>query len=176
MCPGVSIALSRIPPSRIVSPFLTVRATGTGVIPLRRPYARITAPGLALVGDAACQVFPAHGSGIGVGLLAGTMLAEGVADADDPGDPHVLWSGYQAAFQRRMGGDLAGYDVLRRATTALGEDGVDGLVRSGIMDEHTTRAGLDQRWATPPPAEGARTRGEGPVRAGSTGPSVVGRR
>ena len=52
---------------------------GSGVIPLRRPYARFTAPGLALVGDAACQVFPAHGSGIGMGLIAGRMLADAVA-------------------------------------------------------------------------------------------------
>lgn len=132
---------------------------GTGVIPLRRPYARTTAAGVALVGDAACQVFPAHGSGIGIGLVAGTMLAEGVAAADDPGDPHHLWSGYQAPFQRELGGDLAGYDVLRRATTSLGGSGVDALVRSGLMGEHTTRTGLEQRWATPPPAEAARSAG-----------------
>ena len=132
-------------------------AGGSGVIPLRRPYARITAAGVALVGDAACQVFPAHGSGIGIGLVAGTMLAEGVAEVDDPGDPHELWRRYQAPFQRELGGDLAGYDVLRRATTRLGGDGVDALVRSGLMGESTTQAGLEQRWATPPPAEASRS-------------------
>lgn len=128
-------------------------AIGSGIIPLRRPYARITAAGVALVGDAACQVFPAHGSGIGVGLIAGTMLAEGVASVDDPGDPDELWTRYQAPFQRELGGDLAGYDVLRRATTRLGGDGVDALLRSGLMGESTTQAGLEQRWATPPAAE-----------------------
>src|SRR5699024_3547593 len=64
-----------------IGPALTV---GTGVIPLRRPYARTTAAGVALVGDAGGQVFPAHGSGIGIGLVAGTVLAEGVGAADDP--------------------------------------------------------------------------------------------
>lgn len=131
--------------------------TGTGVIPLRRPYARLTAAGAALVGDAACQVFPAHGSGIGVGLVAGTMLAEGVAAADDPGDPEVLWRGYQAAFHQRLGADLAGYDALRRGTTAMGSDGVDAMVRSGAIGETTTRVGLEQRWATPPPRETLRS-------------------
>jgi flavin-dependent dehydrogenase len=131
--------------------------TGSGIIPLRRPFARITAPGLALVGDAACQVFPAHGSGIGAGLVAGTVLAEGVADADDPGDPHRLWSGYQTAYQREVGRDLLSYDALRRTTTRLGSTGVDALVRSGLMDEHTTRTGLEQRWASPPPAVAARS-------------------
>lgn len=132
---------------------------GSGVIPLRRPFARFTAPGIALVGDAACQVFPAHGSGIGIGLIAGTMLAEGVADADDPGDADTLWRRYQAPFQHRYGGDLAGFDALRRATTRLGAVGVDGLVRSGVMDGSTAQAGLDQRWATPPPAQALRSAG-----------------
>lgn len=134
-------------------------ASGSGVIPLRRPYARFTAPGIALVGDAACQVFPAHGSGIGIGLIAGTTLAEGTAEADDPGDAQVLWQGYQAPFQRARGGDLLGFDVLRRASTRLQGVGVDALVRSGLVGEHSTRAGLDQRWATPPPAETARSAG-----------------
>ncbi|NLV55477.1 MAG: NAD(P)/FAD-dependent oxidoreductase [Acidimicrobiales bacterium] len=151
---------------RLVADFLAdepwigeATSTGAGVIPLRRPFARTTAPGLALVGDAACQVFPAHGSGVGIGLLAGSMLAEGVADADDPGDPDRLWRGYQAPFQRRHGTDLIGFDVLRRATTRLGEAGVDAMVRSGVIDEDTTRAGLEQRWAVPSPAAAARAGG-----------------
>lgn len=130
---------------------------GSGVIPLRRPYARLTAPGVALVGDSACQVFAAHGSGIGIGLVAGTMLAEGLATVDDPGDEHHLWSNYQAPFWRNLGGDLAGYDVLRRATTRMGSTGVDTLIRSGIMDERTTRSGLDQRWAVPEKSAAARS-------------------
>jgi flavin-dependent dehydrogenase len=133
--------------------------SGAGVIPLRRPYARTTAPGVALVGDAACQVFPAHGSGIGVGLVAGSMLADAVADLDDPGDAHQLWARYQAPFQARLGADLLGYDALRRASTKLGADGVDLLLSSGVGDAATMRAGLDQRWAVPPPREGARSAG-----------------
>ncbi|MCC7076846.1 MAG: FAD-dependent oxidoreductase [Acidimicrobiia bacterium] len=135
------------------------RTTGSGVIPLRRPYARITAAGIALVGDAACQVFPAHGSGIGIGLLAGTMLAAGVGHVDDPGDPHELWRGYQTPFQHRLGCDRAGDDALRRATTRLGSAGVDALLRSGLADERTVRAGLEQRWETPPAGDAVRSAG-----------------
>jgi hypothetical protein len=123
---------------------------GSGVIPLRRPYARFTAPGLALVGDAACQVFPAHGSGIGIGLIAGTMLAEAVerANGGDVGDAHNLWT-YQAAFQREHGGLLAAFDVFRRMSTRLGGDGVARMVRAGLLTEAMTRGGLDQRWQPP---------------------------
>jgi flavin-dependent dehydrogenase len=129
-----------------------VTSGGSGVIPLRRPYARFTAPGIALVGDAACQVFPAHGSGIGLGLIAGTMLAEAVAGADDPGDDQALWR-YQAGFQREFGGVLASSDAFRRLSTELGGDGVAELVRAGLMLEATAHAALDQRWPEPSPGE-----------------------
>ncbi len=125
---------------------------GSGVIPLRRPYARLTAPGAALVGDAACQVFPAHGSGIGFGLIAGRVLADAVADADDPGDPAALW-GYQAAFQREHGGLLAAHDAFRRMSTSLGTSGVRSMVRAGLLTEHMSTGGLDQRWPAPRPAD-----------------------
>ena len=125
---------------------------GFGVIPLRRPYARFTAPGLALVGDAACQVFPAHGSGIGVGLVAGRILAESVGDASDPGDEATLWR-YQAAFQHELGGALAAYDGVRRMSTALGTRGVTAMVGAGLMTEPMTRAGLDQVWNGPSASE-----------------------
>lgn len=130
---------------------------GSGVIPLRRPHTRITAAGLALVGDAACQVFPAHGSGIGIGLIAGTMLADGIAACDDPGDAHSLWAGYQARFQHEFGGLLGAYDALRRLTTRLGETGVAALMRAGVTGPSTLRAGLEQRWAAPPAGEVARS-------------------
>lgn len=125
---------------------------GSGVIPLRRPYPRSTAPGLALVGDAACQVFPAHGSGIGTGLIAGSMLADAVAGEADPGDEAVLWR-YQAAFQRELGGTLAAFDGFRRMSTALGTEGVREMVGAGLMSPQMARTGLDQTWRTPPPGD-----------------------
>ncbi|MGB6057279.1 MAG: NAD(P)/FAD-dependent oxidoreductase, partial [Microthrixaceae bacterium] len=118
---------------------------GSGVIPLRRPYSRFTAPGLALVGDSACQVFPAHGSGIGFGLIAGRMLADAVTASDsavDIGDETVLWN-YQAQFQREFGGALAAYDGLRRMTTALGSNGVGTMLSSRLVTESMTRSGLN---------------------------------
>lgn len=128
------------------------RHGGTGVIPLRRPYARFTAPGLALVGDAAAQVFPAHGSGVGVGLVAGTVLADAVAAADDPGSTAAGWA-YQATYWRRLGGDLAFYDGFRRLNTRIGSAGVGDLIRGGVLSEHLARCGLDQTAATPRPAD-----------------------
>lgn len=125
---------------------------GAGLIPLRRPYARFTAPGVALVGDAAGQMFPAHGSGIGISLVAGAMLAEATTTADDLGDETALWR-YQAGFQRTHGGTLAAYDVVRRLSTRLGTAGVAEMFRSGLVGADSTMAGLRQEWWSPPPTE-----------------------
>ncbi len=125
---------------------------GAGLIPLRRPYERFTAPGVALVGDAACQVFPAHGSGIGISLVAGAMLAEATAGVDDPGDEGALWR-YQAAFQRDHGGTLAAYDVVRRLSTRLGTRGVTEMFRSGLVGADSSAAALRQEWWSPAPSE-----------------------
>lgn len=125
---------------------------GAGMIPLRRPYDRFTAPGLALVGDSACQVFPAHGSGIGISLVAATMLAEATADQDDCGAADTLWT-YQSSFLREHGGTLAAYDLVRRLSTRIGTAGVAAMFDAGLVGEGSTRAGLEQRWWTPPPSQ-----------------------
>lgn len=123
-------------------------SAGRGLIPLRRPYARLTAPGLALVGDAACQVFPAHASGIGTSLIAGRMLVDAAADAADCGAEDVVWR-YQHRFQERFGGHFAALDAFRRMSTELGTEGVARMVRAGMVDAASTKQMLDQRWAQP---------------------------
>ena len=127
----------------------TTRFGGAGLIPLRRPYARLAAPGVALVGDSGCQMFPAHGSGIGIGLVAGAQLAEATAHHDDPGDEGALWD-YQASFQHEHGGTLAAYDIVRRLSSRLGTPGVSEMFRSGLVGPGSTLAGLQQVWWNPP--------------------------
>lgn len=129
-----------------------VRYGGDGLIPLRRPYARLGAAGVALVGDAACQVFPAHGSGIGIGLIAGTVLAEQVAATDDPGSDDAVWA-YQHAFHSEHGGTLAAYDTFRRCNSELGSDGVRRMFASGLFTTDMGGSGLEQRWSEPTAAQ-----------------------
>jgi flavin-dependent dehydrogenase len=130
----------------------TARYGGDGLIPLRRPYARLGACGVALVGDAACQVFPAHGSGIGTGLIAGAILAEQVGGADDPGSAPALWA-YQTAYHRELGGTLAAYDTFRRCNSAIGSDGVRRMFDSGLFTPDMGGSGLEQRWDEPSAAQ-----------------------
>lgn len=115
---------------------------GSRAIPLRRPFARLTEGRVALVGDAASQVFTAHGSGVGPGLLAGRLLAEALADGSG-------LEGYERSFQRRYGGLLAAYDAFRRFSQTLGPEDIAALMRSGLLDGKLSAAGLAQRWPAP---------------------------
>jgi digeranylgeranylglycerophospholipid reductase len=121
---------------------------GAGLVPLRRAYDRLCSPGLALIGDSACQVFSTHGSGTGAGLLAARWLAEAVAGSDDPGQESGLLV-YQATYQREFGSVCAAYDVFRRYAQGLSSAAIDNLLSSGILSVDNYRAGLDQTMPSP---------------------------
>lgn len=128
---------------------------GSGWIPLRRPYDLLVVPGLALVGDAGCQVCPAHGSGTGAGLLAARLLADAVAGRSDPGDHQALWD-YACAYQRRLGAVGAAYDVFRRFSQFLSGPDTDRLTASGVLAPDSVRAALLQKLPAPDLPELAR--------------------
>jgi len=115
---------------------------GSRAIPLRRPLDRIADERVALLGDAACQVFSAHGSGIGAGLVAARMLADALSRRGS-----LL--AYAWEWQRKCGGTLAAYDVFRRFSQALSSDDIDRMMASGLLDERGARAGLRQELPTP---------------------------
>ena len=125
------------------------RFGGGGTIPLRRTPARFAAPGVALVGDAACHVMAAHGSGIGFGLIAGRVLADALAHHDDPGSDEATWR-YQRSFLREFGPTIGSFDVFRRMSVGLGTAGIEQLMASGLFDEEMAASGLEQRLVDPP--------------------------
>jgi flavin-dependent dehydrogenase len=121
---------------------------GSRALPLRRPYTRLVAPGIALLGDAACQVYPTHGSGIGVGLVAARTLADCISAAmaarQDPGGRPALWK-YAAAFHRRFAALLCCADAFRRFSQSLRPGDVDRLLGHGILTPGMLADGLAQR-------------------------------
>lgn len=111
---------------------------GARAIPLRRPFDRLVYGRVALLGDAACQVFSAHGSGIGIGLVAGRMLAEALAAGD--------LADYERRFLREYGGLLAAYDLFRRHSQRMEVDEMKQLIRAGLLDAESSGAAMAQRW------------------------------
>lgn len=112
---------------------------GARAIPLRRPLDCIASGSVALVGDAACQVFPAHGSGIAAGMIAARYLADALADGRDV-------AGYAVDWQREYGALYAAYDVFRRFSQTLRVEEVARLVETGLLDADGCLAGLNQQW------------------------------
>lgn len=111
---------------------------GARAIPLRRPYDRLANDRIALIGDAGCQVFSAHGSGIGVGMVAARMLADALADGSGP-------LAYQTRWHRQHGGLLAAFDLFRRFSQTLTADELERMIDSGLIDETSARAGMAQQ-------------------------------
>jgi len=110
---------------------------GSGAIPLRRAHDRLADERVALLGDAGCQVFPAHGSGVGAGLIAARLLADTLATGGSLRD-------YEVAWQRRHGGLFAFFDVFRRWNQTVDADTLGQAIGLGLVDAEALRAGIDQ--------------------------------
>jgi flavin-dependent dehydrogenase len=121
---------------------------GARAIPIRRPFDRLVFDRVAVLGDAASQVFSAHGSGIGLGLIAGRTLAEALEDGEG-------LEGYERRFLRERGGLLAAYDIFRRYSQTFDADDIAALMRAGLLDGPMSAAGMAQRWPTLDPQAAA---------------------
>lgn len=125
-------------------PCVTEKVFGDGgPIPIRRTLAGLVGDGMLVLGDSACQVIPAHGSGTASALLAAEMASRSVLRALETGrrDRQVLW-GYAHAFQSGRGAVLAYYDVIRRYTETLQPSDVDALVANGLLGPLDVYRGL----------------------------------
>lgn len=128
---------------------------GGGLFPVRRPYDRFTAPGIACAGLAASQIFPPNGSGVGAGLYAARTLAESLKRHSDPGSLDATWH-YQAEFMHGFGGLLGAYDALRRSSASLTSKEVARLFAAGVMIPENTAYVMRNEALTPSLTDGLR--------------------
>ncbi len=113
------------------------RFGGARAIPIGPPAARLSNGPLALLGDAGGQVFAAHGSGIGAGMIAARLLSETLSRGGTPWDYNVAW-------QRRWGGAKAASALFAQFSSTLGTSEVAGLMRAGLMNERLLAQALRQ--------------------------------
>ena len=94
-----------------------------GAVPVRRPLKSLVGDGVAFVGDAALQVNPIHGGGIGAGMRAGIILGEVVRGAIARRDlsANGLWS-YNTRYLPNFGRRLASLEIFRRLLQAVSDD------------------------------------------------------
>ncbi len=114
------------------------------LVPTRRPLLCLVANGFMAVGDAACQVNPIHGGGIGPSMTAGKFAAETAVKAIAVGDVsrEGLW-GYNIAYMRGYGAKQATLDIFRSFLQRAGDEELRyGMSHYIIKEEDVLRASL----------------------------------
>lgn len=87
---------------------------GAWMVPTRRPLDNMVGNGIIIVGDAACQVSPIHGGGIGPSMMGGYLAGKTIVEAIENGDfsQKALWH-YNLRYMEYYGVKQAGLDVFR---------------------------------------------------------------
>ena len=94
-----------------------------GAVPVRRPIKSLVGDGVAFVGDAALQVNPIHGGGIGAGMRAGIILGEVVRESIARRNLSAtgLWS-YNTRYFQNFGFKLASLEIFRRLLQSVTDE------------------------------------------------------
>jgi len=108
-----------------------VRPGTSAVIPLRRPFDGIVAPGFMLLGDSACMANPINGSGMTVAIDAAIIAADTAHDAMMKGrfEASDLWSYPRDFF--RANAELAFLDALKSFVFSAPRDPMLDFFRQG---------------------------------------------
>jgi len=109
---------------------------GTWYDPTRRPIDCMTGNGILIVGDAACQVNPIHGGGMGPSMRGGVSAAKTIVEAIEKEDVsrNGLWS-YNIRYMQSYGAKQAGLDVFRLLLQGLGDEGLNYVMEHRLITE-----------------------------------------
>jgi len=109
---------------------------GGGAVPTRRPLDCLVANGIMFVGDAAFQVNPVHGGGIGPSMIAGKIAGETAVKALENEDvsKEGLWS-YNVRFMHEYGAKQASLDIFRWFLQKLSDEELNWGMRHRLITE-----------------------------------------
>jgi len=109
---------------------------GGGAVPTRRPLDCLVANGVMFVGDAAFQVNPVHGGGIGPSMIAGKIAGETAVKALENEDvsKEGLWN-YNVKFMHEYGAKQASLDIFRWFLQKLSDEELNWGMRHRLITE-----------------------------------------
>jgi len=109
---------------------------GGGAVPTRRPLDCLVANGVMFVGDAAFQVNPVHGGGIGPSMIAGKIAGETAVKALENEDfsREGLWN-YNVRFMHEYGAKQASLDIFRWFLQKLNDEELNWGMRHRLITE-----------------------------------------
>jgi len=136
---GIALRNGYVADLRWVGPMLF---GGQAPIPLHAPRRRLAFVrddhAVVRIGDAAGQVYAAHGSGIGAQLIAARMLAEAIADKGFSGTRD-----FERRWHRRFFAEFAAADIFRRVSTKLGPKTLGFLFKTGLLSKGLVARGFN---------------------------------
>jgi len=105
-----------------------------GVAPIRRPIDTMVDDNFMLVGDAACQVNPIHGGGIGSSLLGGAHAGITASEALERNDTTIesLWA-YNPRYHKSYGSKQAALDIFRWFLLNITNEDIDFAFKKQII-------------------------------------------
>lgn len=119
---------------------------GAWCVPTRRPLDNMVGNGIIIVGDAACQVNPIHGGGIGPSMKGGTIAGKTIVGAieKDNWSYDGLWA-YNIDYMEVYGLKQAGLDVFRKLVQATDDDELNyGMAYKLITEEDLLQTSLGE--------------------------------
>jgi geranylgeranyl reductase family protein len=119
---------------------------GGGIVPTRRPISPMVGNGVVIIGDAACQVNPIHGGGIGSSMMGGVKAAEVIVEALKKGDVsrEALWP-FTGIFMELYGAKQAGLDIFRMLLQRLTNKEMNyGMRQRLITDEDLLKTSMGE--------------------------------
>jgi geranylgeranyl reductase family protein len=119
---------------------------GSWYVPTRRPLDSMVGNGIIIVGDAACQVNPIHGGGMGPSMIGGKLAGETATEALEEGNVsrEELWN-YNVQFIRDYGAKQAGLEMLRVLLQHLDDADLNyGMQYKLLTEEDVLKASLGQ--------------------------------
>ena len=114
----------------------SILSGGGGHVPTRRPINCMVGNGILIVGDAACQVNPIHGGGMGPSMMAGTLAGETIIkalEAENVGR-ESMWS-YNVRYMQSYGAKQAGLDVFRLLLQQLNDEDINYGMKYRLITE-----------------------------------------
>jgi geranylgeranyl reductase family protein len=118
---------------------------GGGIVPTRRPLNSFTGNGIVIVGDAACQVNPIHGGGIGSSMMGGKIAGEEIGKIlEEKNEPsrESLWQ-INVRFMENYGAKQAKLDVFRFFLQGLSNDDLNfGMQYNLVKEEDVLTASM----------------------------------
>jgi len=117
---------------------------GAWYVPTRRPLDSMVGNGVIVVGDAACQVNPIHGGGIGPSMIAGSLAGKTASKALEKGDVshEGLWN-YNVEYVRNYGAKQAGLEIFRILLQNMDDEELNyGMHNKLLTEEDVLKASL----------------------------------